>query len=244
MTYKNSHIDQAPKPGKDSKHIRGERQLHVYQSLRRAIQNLSLRPGEPLDETKLAKRYQTSRSPVREALIRLAGDGLVTMLPNRTTLVAPFDLTLLPKYLDALNLLQRTTHYLAALQRNDSHLERIRRAHETFLATIKNNDASAAIEANLDFHLAIAEASRNPYFAAAYNRLLNEGMRMQHMHIEYMGWSPEEPGVKEHQELIGAIEKMDAEGAEHLARSHAEQFDQKFIRFLSYRLSEGIEIIP
>lgn len=245
MTTKNDKTVASPKKhGNGLKRVRGERQIQVYKSLRKEILNLTLSPGDPLDETGLAKKFETSRSPVREALIRLAGDGLVLMLPNRSTLVAPFDLLLIPKYLDALSLLQRTTHHLAALQRNDKHLETIKKAQAYFLETVDENDASTIIEANLEFHLAISEASCNPYFTTAYKRLLNEGVRMQHMHLEYMGWTLDEPGVKEHQGMIDAIEDKDAEMAEQLAKSHAEQFDHKFIRFLSQRLSEHIKITP
>lgn len=226
------------------KRVRGERQILVYQSLRKEILTLQLRPGEPLDETTLAGRFGTSRSPVREALLKLASDGLVLMLPNRSTLVAPFDLLLIPRYLDALSLLQRTTHHLAALQRNEKHLETIKEAHTYFLQTVETNNNSSAIEANLEFHLAISEASCNPYFVSAYKRLLNEGVRMQHLHLEYMGWSPEEPGIIAHQEMIEAIENKDAKKAEELAQSHAEQFDHKFMRFLSQKLSEKIKIMP
>lgn len=250
MTSKKNHMTTASKkasmPQKSSsvpKRIRGERQIQIYQNLKREILTLALRPGVPLDETHLAQKFETSRSPVREALIKLAGDGLVLILPNRSTLVAPFDLLLIPKYLDALSLLQRTTHHLAALQRSDQHLESIKKAHTCFMEAVEKNDSSVTIEANLEFHLAISEASCNPYFTAAYKRLLNEGMRMQHMHIEYMGWSPDEPGVRGHQEMIYAIESRDAELAERLAKNHAEQFDQAFIRFLSQRLSEHIKII-
>jgi DNA-binding GntR family transcriptional regulator len=229
-------------PAGSIKWMKGERQKLIYQSLRKEIQTLALRPGEALDETTLAKKFNTSRSPVREALIKLAGDGLVVMLPNRSTLVASFDLLLIPKYLDALSLLQRSTHHLAALNRGEKHLAAIEDAQSFFLATVEKRDATAAIEANLDFHLAISDASNNPYLTNAYKRLLNEGIRMQHMHIEYLGWTPDEPGVMEHQAMIEAIKAKDPEAAEQLAKSHAEQFDHKFIQFLSHRLSEQIQI--
>ncbi|MFT5701917.1 MAG: DNA-binding GntR family transcriptional regulator [Desulforhopalus sp.] len=226
------------------KRVRGERQLLVYETLRKEIVTLQLRPGEPLDETRLANRFEISRSPVREALIRLAGDGLALMLPNRSTLVAPFDLLLIPKYLDALSLLQRTTHHLAALQRSEKNLEAINKAHILFMEAVETNPSTAAIEANLEFHLSISEASRNPYFNVAYKRLLNEGVRMQHLHMEYIGWNAEEPGIQAHQEMIDAIENRDAKKAEQLAQAHAEQFDHKFMRFLSQKLSENIKINP
>lgn len=234
--------ESAPQNGNQpEKRVRGERGLQIYQNLRREILTLALRPGKPLDETKLASKYNTSRSPVREALIRLSGEGLVLTLPNRSTLVAPFDLLLIPKYLDALSLLQRTTHYLAAIQRNTGQLEEIKKAQSYFLETLGQNDTST-IEANMEFHLSISVASCNPYFTTAYKRLLNEGMRMHHMHLEYIGWELEEKEISEHQELIDAIEGKDALRAEKLAQSHAEKFDHRFIRFLSQKLSEHIQI--
>ncbi|SHH58833.1 DNA-binding transcriptional regulator, GntR family [Desulfofustis glycolicus DSM 9705] len=242
MPINTMNIGKAATPAGSNKRIKGERQKLVYQSLRKEIQTLALRPGEALDETTLARKFNTSRSPVREALIKLAGDGLVVMLPNRSTLVASFDLLLLPKYLDALSLLQRSTHHLAALNRREDHLAAIKEAQSIFLSSVGEQSATAAIEANLKFHLAISEASGNPYLTHAYKRLLNEGIRMQHMHIEYLGWTPDEPGVMEHQAMIETIQARDPNAAEQLARSHAEQFDHKFIRFLSHRLSEHIQI--
>ena len=60
----------------------------VYAKLRDEILSLTLRPGAPLDEVSLGRRFKLSRSPVREALIRLAGEKLVVILPNRSTVVA------------------------------------------------------------------------------------------------------------------------------------------------------------
>ena len=55
----------------------------IYERLRRDILSLSIDPGEDLDEAGLVERFGMSRTPVREALIRLASDGLVELLPNR-----------------------------------------------------------------------------------------------------------------------------------------------------------------
>ena len=82
----------------------------VYESLRRDILSLELRPGQLLDETSLADRFNLSRSPVREALIRLSGDDLVTILPNRSTIVSPLEISSIPKYVEALDLAQRINH--------------------------------------------------------------------------------------------------------------------------------------
>ena len=95
----------------------------VYDTLRAEILSLELRPGQLLDETTLADRFEMSRSPVREALIRLAGEDLVVTLPNRSTIVAPLELATFPKYIDALDIAQRINTRLAAECRSDEDLK-------------------------------------------------------------------------------------------------------------------------
>src|SRR3982751_3435625 len=74
----------------------------VYSALRQAIIDLELDPGSALDEVSLSAQFRMSRTPIREALVRLAGEGLVTTLPNRTTIVTPIDFVRLPLYFDTL----------------------------------------------------------------------------------------------------------------------------------------------
>ena len=65
--------------------------VQVYEQIRRAIVTLRLQPGEAVSEKELALRFGVSRTPCREALIRLAEDGLVTIYAQRGTVVAPID---------------------------------------------------------------------------------------------------------------------------------------------------------
>ena len=65
---------------------------YVYEELRKQILTLKLKPGVQLDEISLAAQFGLSRSPVRDAIARLSSEGLVTILPNRTTLVTPFEI--------------------------------------------------------------------------------------------------------------------------------------------------------
>ena len=76
--------------------------------------SLAIAPGEELDESLLSTRYSVSRTPVREALIRLASEKLVVLSRNRRATVQPLDLAGFPGYLEALDLLQRAVTRLAA----------------------------------------------------------------------------------------------------------------------------------
>src|SRR5258706_14872544 len=80
---------------KRTRRTRGTGAVYVYDSLRAQILDLELKPGTLLDETLVSRQFGVSRSPVREALIRLSAEGLVQNLRNRTSIVAPFDVATL-----------------------------------------------------------------------------------------------------------------------------------------------------
>jgi DNA-binding transcriptional regulator YhcF (GntR family) len=140
---------------------RGYGALHVFEGLRDEILSLELRPGQLIDEASLAERFHVSRSPVREALVRLAADGLVQTFPNKGTIVAPLNIEEFPAYIDALDLIQRAIFRLAATNRTVEDLVVIRRANDEFRARVRANDALGMIAQNARFHLAMGEAGRN-----------------------------------------------------------------------------------
>ena len=96
---------------------RGFGMRRIYDVLRREIVEMTLPPGEPLDETRLSERFGLSRTPVREALVRLGGGWTGHHLPNRNTIVSTIDFEKLPVYFDALTLMYRVTTSLAAASR-------------------------------------------------------------------------------------------------------------------------------
>lgn len=221
----------------------------VYGILRDEILRIHLAPGTPLDEISLAERFDMSRSPIREALVRLSADGLVTILPNRSTVVTPMDFRRVPEFLDALDLLQRVVTRLAAMHRSEQDMVEIRAtqlAYEKAVASsIKSGDSLIMINANREFHMAIAKAGRNHYFAELYQRLLDEGRRMLHLHFEYEALDPEltvEKMAGGHTEMVAAIENKDADLAEECAHEHAMQFKGQFLQFLDRNLTAGIPL--
>lgn len=207
----------------------------AYETLRDEILSLVLAPGALLDETSLAERFAMSRSPVREALIRLAGDDLVVTLSNRSTVVAPIDIQSFPKYVEALDIAQRMNTRLAAELRSEGDLLAIARRQKDFVAVVRMGDHLAMSEANKRFHMAIAMAGRNPYLAAFYERLLDQGRRMLHLHFSFL-----EQGqggfllTDEHDEMLEAIRVRDVARADALAHAHTRQFRDNFIEFLKH----------
>ena len=205
----------------------------VYETLRNEILSLVLQPGQLLDETTLAERFDLSRSPVREALIRLSGDDLVVTLANRSTIVAPIEVAIFPKYVEALDIAQRMNTRLAAELRTDADLKIIARRQKEFEAAVKSGNHLVMSEANKQFHMAIAAAGRNPYFASFYERLLNQGQRMLHLHFEYLERTHDGYLLTdEHQLMLEAIRAKDVQRADELAHAHTRQFRDNFIDFM------------
>lgn len=215
----------------------------MHDVLHREILSLTLAPGELLDEMSLSRRFGFSRSPIREALIRLAGDGLVVTLPNRTTIVAPVDIARFPTYVDALDIAQRVCTRLAAQLRNDADLLAIEAAQKAFISAVSSTDHLAMSETNKTFHMAIAAAGKNTYMAGFYERLLNEGRRILHLHFDYIERTRDGRLLTdEHEEMIDAIRARDVERADRLAHDHTRQLRDNFLNFLKTNYAGGIDL--
>lgn len=211
---------------------RGTGARMVYDTLRDEILDLALAPGSPIDEVQLAERFGVSRTPVREALVRLAGDGLVETLPNRSTVVASIDALNLDAFFDAMVLMYRVTTRLAATRRRAEDLGVIRARQADFVAAVQAQDALAMIATNAAFHAAIAEAGRNPYFNGLFGRVLAEGRRLLRLYYRSYADSLPRAFVDEHEAMIAAVAAGDADTADQLAREHAEKIVAQIKRVL------------
>jgi len=202
---------------------RGEGVKRVYEILRDEIIDLVLPPGSPIDEIQLSERLGMSRTPIREALVRLAGEGLVTTLPNRTTVVSHIDFLNLHTFFDAMTLMYRVTTRLAAQNHVEADLPLIRARQADFARAVAAEDALAMIATNRDFHAAIAEAGRNPYYLGLFCRLLDEGRRI--LRLYYSSFEDRLPArySDEHDAIVDAVVRRDVEAADRLATAHADQ---------------------
>lgn len=223
--------------------VRGAGVKTVYERLRAAIVDLELKPGSPLDEVRLSQQFSLSRTPVREALVRLAGDGLVVALPNRNTIVAPIDFSRLPVYFEALTLMYRVTTRAAAARRLPAHLAAIREAQARYVEAVERNDAIGMISTNRDFHLAIAEAGGNAYFTHWFSRLLDEGRRLLRLYY-YAAFDDHLPRkyLDEHEAMIRAIDKGDAERCDRLAAAHAAQIVKQIQSYMARDVTAPMDL--
>lgn len=213
---------------------RGSGARLVYETLRDEILSLTLAPGETIDEAALADRLAMSRTPIREALVRLAADGLVSMLPNRSTIVAPIDFVNLPQFFDALTLMYRVTTRLAATNHKPADLAAINARQAVFARAAEAGDSLGMIAANREFHLTIAKAGGNGYYSQLFARLLDEGRRILLLYY-YPSFDSRlpHPYNLEHEAIIAAISARDVVECDRLAREHADQIVSQIQAFIA-----------
>ena len=227
------------------KRIRGTGSRSVYETLRNEILALTLAPGQLLDETTLAERFNMSRAPIREALIRLGTEELVLTLANRSTIVSPIDVVAFPKYVEALDIAQRMNTRLAAALRTEEDLKVIAKRDRAFAAAVKTGNHLSMSEANKAFHMAIAAAGKNPYLASFYEKLLSQGQRMLHLHFEYLERTHEGYLLTdEHSQMLEAIRDRNVDLADELAHAHTRQFQQNFINFMRENYTTDVALAP
>lgn len=225
----------------DQERKRGTGARFVYDTLRDEILNLVLQPGEPIDEISLADRLSMSRTPIREALVRLAGDGLVTLLPNRSTVVSQIDFPNLHHFFDALTLMYRVTTRLAAQFHDEEDLAEIRARQAAFAKVVLAEDTNGMIQLNRDFHVTIAEAGRNPYYLQLFSRLLDEGRRILRLYY-YPTFEPRlpHPYIQEHEAIISAITARDVDTCDRLAKEHADKIVSQIQEMMARDLRQNV----
>jgi DNA-binding GntR family transcriptional regulator len=224
------------------KSARGSGASGVYEALRRDILGLVMEPGTLLDESELAARFHLSRSPVREALIRLSAEGLVHTLRNRSSIVAPFDVAAIPSYLDCVELMYRLTTRLAAMNRKAAQMTRIRDLQREHAEAIQREDALSMIRLNHDFHEAIAVASGNSIYLNWTRQVLDQGQRILGLYLHDVGETIASHVTSHHAAMVQAIEAQDPEAAEAAARQDADIISDRMREKFESRPSGGLSL--
>ncbi|WP_338811436.1 GntR family transcriptional regulator (plasmid) [Agrobacterium leguminum] len=227
---------------------RGFGAINIHKTLRSEILSLVLKPNQLLDEVCLAQRFQVSRSPLREALIKLEAEGLVSTLPNKGSVVVGLDIEGIPRYIDALDLVQRSLTRLAAENRTQDDLHEINNKARILREAEGCDDCLSLIESSMEFRLAIAHASGNRYLIDAYARLLVDGQRMLSRCYQLFGSKFPTEILSCLDNLVEAIKTRNAALAEEMGRQDAENFHGLVLSLLSQRrtreFTAGVNALP
>jgi len=190
----------------------------VYEAIRERITSGSLPRGARVHQEDLAEELGVSRTPVREALRRLAAEGLVEMRTNRGARVADIDQGGMRGAYDARLVVEPGAARLAAARRLAEPLARMRAAAVAQRRSLRNVERS--FEANREFHLALVAASGNEYLVQLAERLwvARIGATIYERQVETQERMVLD--VREHELILEAIEAGDSRRAESLTRRH------------------------
>ncbi|WIY01516.1 GntR family transcriptional regulator [Amycolatopsis mongoliensis] len=182
----------------------------AYDRIRQAIVDGTLPPGTPLRDADLAEQLGLSRAPVRQALLRLAGDGLVDSKPQSYTRVSE---VMSPDVVDARQLV-RLLHEFAVRQAasrcRPADVAAMRAANDRFAAAIEARDIAAAVKADDELHDVPVRLAGNSAVAATLDRYTPLLRRLEHARFSSaLAWN----SVERHTKLIDALEAHDTETA-------------------------------
>ncbi|WP_189613107.1 GntR family transcriptional regulator [Pigmentiphaga litoralis] len=183
----------------------------IRMEIEEAIKDGSLLPGESVDEAELALQYDVSRTPVREALLQLQAQGLLTSLPRGGMIVAKMDLQQLLSLWELLAELEGVAVRLACQRMTPEELDIIVRHHEASRKVVEADDVAGWQESNLRFHELIYRATRNPYLRQEVLRMRTRtGYYRRHA---FAALGQIRNSFEQHRRVVEAFQKGDAESA-------------------------------
>jgi DNA-binding GntR family transcriptional regulator len=189
----------------------------AYEQLRALILAGDLTPGSRLAQAEMADRLGVSRTPVREALRRLAGEGLVEFHPNRGFRTADLGLEAVLRRLEVRLLLEPGIAALAAERRGDDDLRELKRA---IVREAEASDAAGAHDASREFHILLARASGNFELERTLESLwiVEVGRRLMARRAAVEDWRARD--LDEHRRILAAVAAGAAETAADLMERH------------------------
>ena len=197
----------------------------IYDDLKKQILTLVLEPGAALDEASLSEHYQISRTPLREILRGLAGEGCVEIVNNRGTYVSSMGHKVLRDFFVTAPMIYSAIGRLAAQNAKAQQIEQIRNIQEKFRAAIDTGSSTDMVYWNQCFHALMGEMADNPYLKPSYDRLL-----IDHARISQTFYRPRDQemaarmysALQHHDDMITAIEAADSQAVVDLIVEHWE----------------------
>ena len=211
------------------------RKSQCLDAIRHQILSLALPPGSDLDEAKLGAEFGMSRTPLREVLQKLAGEGFVNITQNKGAKVVSMDMAMMRSFFQTAPLIYANIARLACENRSLPQLKALKISQQHFKMATRNNDSAQAAMHNHQFHHIIGDMSQNCYLIPSLQRMLIDHTRLSQTF--YRPASPAESALvrqacEQHDQMIAAIENRHAEVAVDLTLQHWALSQDRMERFV------------
>jgi DNA-binding GntR family transcriptional regulator len=181
----------------------------VYKDLKQRVLTLDLPPGYPLDEALLSEQYKLSRTPLREVLQRIAGEGYINLEAHRSATVSSMDLVTMRSFFQSAPMIYAAIARLATEQATESQIATLKKIQAGFRKSVQKHRASDMSMLNHQFHEHLGVMAATPYLAPSLGRLLVDHTRMSHRFYRVRQASSRkriDEACNQHDEMIQAIE--------------------------------------
>ncbi len=215
---------------------RGTRADDAYRAIRKRILDNAYPPGYQALEQALADELGLSRTPVREALIRLEKEGLVAVVPRHGMRVLPVSPTDMKEIYEILTALEGMAAELLAKRRpSDQALAPLERASRDMAKALRADDLEAWAEADARFHRLLIELAGNRLLAQAVLHFWDRAHRVRRLTLRLRPKPVD--STREHLALVERIRAGDPRGAHEVNRAHRERASRELLAILErYRL--------
>ncbi|ADI00902.1 MAG TPA: GntR family transcriptional regulator [Syntrophothermus lipocalidus] len=202
----------------------------VFETLREAIINGTLKPGERMMEIQLAEQLGVSRTPVREAIRKLELEGFVVMIPRKGAYVAGISLKDIADVFEVRAAMEALAAGLAAERITAEELEEMERLLVRIGEHIEANRLEEVVEMDTLFHEALYKASRNLKLEQILQNLREQIQRFRSTSLAFPGRMKE--ALEEHKKIVEAISDRNTALAQQLAQEHIENAENSMLEAL------------
>ena len=209
------------------------RSAGIARTIRGAIIDGRLKPGQPLRESELAEELGTSRTPIREALLLLQSEGLVEASPNRGSVVRSYDANDLAETYALRAVLEGYAARCAAERITEEELGELDASNERYHVLGDHGKLPELVAENLEFHDVILESAASARLAAMVRQL----KAMPMIYQSYMAYSEEHRRAAEadHREITAALRARDG--------AHAAAAMERHVRWAADRAIDHLKLI-
>ena len=222
MTWNSEHLEAGDldKNDKPSSNARYQVKEAIVTYLRVAIVSGELRPGQTLHESDLTRQFGASRSPIREALVQLEQEGLVTTIPKKGSVITAIDKGQLRQALFVRSSLEATNIELLAQNISDDQIATIKENIERQRNALLHDDYAEMYDSMDEFHLLLCDFNQLPRIWEIIRR---EKIPLDRLHALNQPHSPRMATLfNQHIEIVKALEEKDSEKCSTLIRMHAD----------------------
>lgn len=218
-----------------------DRKQILAEILRRRILMMEIAPGAVIDELELAEEFGLSRPPVRELMRQMAGEGYIELEANRPARATSMSYHALRDFYLVAPMIYIATTKLAAEVARPADIARLRQIQAEFRAAIDGGEVDARIFANDAFHHEIGKIAGNDYLLPSLRRLLiDHGRVARTFYRDDQSSSGEmQISARQHDDIIDAIERRDAEEAGRIVQAHLELSRRNMA---AYAIPEGMTV--